>query len=211
MRAPERSCSVLGRPIDAAIRQLRVDHERRQIRADRRRMQTVGAVERDVRIAIPRRNPCRRDRQEHAVDVRRRELIRLDRARKVLTAIDRRPRREERRSSADRRDARREQLRRQAQRVAIHLDRRRPLLQHDEQPTALRDLTLRNANAPVIDQRKVGFADGLDGERIAVRRVGQRLHDARQVVDVGKAVADEQDAFAVADQRWRRDATRQAP
>jgi hypothetical protein len=55
----------------------------------------------------------------------------------------------------------------------------------------------------MIDQRIVRVADRFDGERVAVRRIGERLNDSRNVVDVGEAVPDKEDRATITDKDLR--------
>jgi hypothetical protein len=52
----------------------------------------------------------------------------------------------------------------------------------------------------VIDERVVGKRATGDRQRLAAGRIGEGLQDARYVVDVREAVADEQNAGPVADE-----------
>jgi hypothetical protein len=52
----------------------------------------------------------------------------------------------------------------------------------------------------VVDERHVGARHGLDGQLVASRGIGQRLHDTSDVLLVQVAVADEQQAAPLTDQ-----------
>src|SRR5688572_7287085 len=133
-------------------------------------MKPVGRIELKARVALPRREPRRRDGEEQTVHVRGGEGVRLDRAWEVLLTPDCRPDRIERGPRADLRNLGREAFGEDAEAVAVRLDRRRSLLQHDELPAAARDLAPCRALVPVIpDEREIRSRYSLHHELVATR------------------------------------------
>jgi hypothetical protein len=113
-------------------------------------MEVVRAVEGERCVPPPGRAPGVAGRQQQAADVLRGGGVRLAHAVEILCARERRPHHIERCARAGLLDLGVESRREIAQQHLRFRQRRRPLLEHDERPSAPRDSPARLTLPPVV-------------------------------------------------------------